>query len=286
MGGLANWVMIKRMNAILVVAICSIIPMMFWLGAAVLGLIVLRKGVKDGIPVLAWGGLPALVLWVIQSDATAFMVLIDTFVLAYVLREKVSWAWVMLGASLLAVLSSLIQPLLMADLLDMVADLIQQILTNNEEGITIPTKEEIIQQAVIAMSVVQAYIAVAALFLARRWQARLYNPGGLKKEFHELRLPLSVALILGAMVLVGESLGGGFEVLSRAAVPALVIPGLALVHGILALKKIGMVGLVVFYLIGILVLNVYFANILIFLAVVDSFVNIRGRMSSKPTDVN
>jgi len=286
MGGLANWVMIKRMNAILVVALCSIIPMMFWLGAAVLGLVVLRKGVKDGIPVIAWGGLPALVLWAIQGDATAFMVLIDTFILAYVLREKVSWAWVMLGASLLAVLSSLIQPLLMADLLDMVADLIQQILSSSEEGVTIPSKEDIIQQAVIAMSVVQAYIAVAALFLARRWQARLYNPGGLKKEFNEFRLPLSVALILGAMVLVGESLGGGFEVLSRAAVPALVIPGLALVHGILALKKIGMVGLVVFYLIGILVLSVYFANILIFLAVVDSFVNIRGRMSSKPTDVN
>lgn len=285
MGGLANWVMIKRMNAILVVALCSIIPMMFWLGAAVLGLVVLRKGVKDGIPVLAWGGLPALVLWVIQSDATSLMVLIDTFVLAYVLREKVSWAWVMLGASLLAVLSSLIQPLLMAGLLDMVAELIQQILSN-EEGVTIPTREEIIQQAVIAMSVVQAYIAVAALFLARRWQARLYNPGGLKKEFHEFRLPLSVALILGAMVLVGESLGGGFEILSRAAVPALVIPGLALVHGILALKKIGMVGLVVFYLIGILVLSVYFANILIFLAVVDSFVDIRGRMQSKPTDIN
>lgn len=285
MGGLANWVMTKRMNAIILIAVCSIIPMMFWLGAAALGLVVLRKGVKDGISVIAWGGLPALVLWAIQSDATALMVLIDTFVLAYVLREKVSWAWVMLGASLLAVLSSLIQPLLMADLLDMVAELIQQILSN-EDGVIVSSKEEIIQQAVIAMSVVQAYIAVAALFLARRWQARLYNPGGLTKEFHEFRLPLAVALILGAMVLVGESLGGGFEILSRAALPALVIPGLALIHGILALKKIGMVGLVLFYLIGILVLSNYFANLLIFLAVVDSFVNIRGRMSSKPTDVN
>ena len=74
--------------------------------------------------------------------------------------------------------------------------------------------------------------------------------------------------------------------LSRAAIPALVIPGLALVHGILALKKIGMVGLVLFYLIGLLVLSVYFANILIFLAVVDSFVDIRGRLQSTPSDIN
>lgn len=285
MGGLANWVMIKRSNAILVVALSSIIPMMFWLGAAVLGLVVLRKGVKDGIPVIAWGGLPAIVLWAIQGDATALMVLIDTFILAYVLREKVSWAWVMLGASTLAVLSSLIQPLLMASLLDMVAELIQHILSSEVDG-DLPSKEVIIQQAVIAMSVVQAYIAVAVLFLARRWQAKLYNPGGLKKEFHQFRLPLVVALILGAMVLIGESLGGGFEVLSRAAIPALVIPGLALVHGILALKKIGMVGLVLFYLIGLLVLSVYFANILIFLAVVDSFVDIRERLQSTPSDIN
>ncbi|MGB2064031.1 MAG: hypothetical protein ACPHUL_02705, partial [Marinomonas gallaica] len=140
MGGLVNWVMKKRFNAILVVALCSFIPMMFWLSAAVLGLVVLRKGVKDGIPVIAWGGLPALVLWGIQGDATALMVLIDTFILAYVLREKVSWAWVMLGASLLAAISSLVQPLLMANLLDMVADLIQQVLSNEGET-DIPSKE-------------------------------------------------------------------------------------------------------------------------------------------------
>lgn len=285
MSGLANWVMKKRMNAIIAVALCSIIPMLFWLGAAVLGLVVLRKGVKEGIPVLAWGCLPAIVLWTIQGDATALMVLIDAYLLAYVLREKVSWAWVVLGASILAVISSLAQPLLMGNILDLVAELIQQILTREGEE-SVPSKELIIQQAVIAMSVMQAYVAVAALFLARRWQAQLFNPGGLKKEFHQFRLPLPIALVLGAMVLVGESLGGGFEILSRAALPALVIPGLALVHGILALKKIGMVGLVAFYLIGILVLSSYFANILIMIAVIDSFVGIRERLQSKPSDFN
>ncbi|RDL43678.1 hypothetical protein DN730_13105 [Marinomonas piezotolerans] len=285
MSGLANWVMKKRMNAIIAVALCSIIPMLFWLGAAVLGLVVLRKGVKEGIPVLAWGCLPALVLWTVQGDATAFMVLIDTYLLAYVLREKVSWAWVMLLASILAVISSLVQPLLMANILNIVADLIQQILAREEVG-DIPSKDVIIQQAVIAMSVMQAYISVAALFLARRWQALLFNPGGLKQEFHQFRLPLPIALILGAMVLVGESLGGGFEILSRAALPALVLPGLALVHGVLALKKIGMVGLVAFYLIGFFVLSLYFANILIMIAVIDSFVDIRGRIQSKPSNFN
>lgn len=285
MSGLANWVMKKRSNAIIAVALCSIIPIMFWLGAAVLGLVVLRKGVKDGIPVFAWGSLPALVLWAVQGDATALMVLIDTFLLAYVLREKISWAWVVLTASILAVISSFVQPLIMANVLDLVADLIQQVLKNEGET-DIPAKDVIVEQAVIALSVVQAYVAVAALFLARKWQASLYNPGGLKQEFHQFRLPLVIALILGAMVIVGESLGGAFTVLSRAAIPALVIPGLALVHGVLALKKIGMVGLVLFYGVGFLLLSAYFANILIFLAVVDSIVNIRGRLQSKPTDIN
>jgi len=71
MSGLAKWVMKKRLNAIIGVMVFGLIPMMFWLAAAILGLVVLRKGVKEGIPVLAWGCLPALVLWVLQGDATA-----------------------------------------------------------------------------------------------------------------------------------------------------------------------------------------------------------------------
>ena len=35
----------------------------------------------------------------------------------------------------------------------------------------------------------QAYAMISFLVLARWWQSQLYNPGGLRAEFHQLRLP-------------------------------------------------------------------------------------------------
>lgn len=282
MGGLAKWVMKRRLNAIIGVMIFCLVPMMFWLAAAILGLVVLRKGVKEGIPVLAWGCLPALVLWVLQGDATALMVLLDVMLLSYLLRVTMSWSWVLLVGSIAAVVSTFLQPLLMTDVLNLAVSLVQNVMES--EGVDVPEKNVIFNQAVVAMSILQVVIAVISLFLARKWQAGLYNPGGLRTEFHQLKLPVSFSLVLGGMIVIGESLGGSFSVLSQAAIPALVLPGLALVHGVLAKKEIGVVGLVAFYLVGFFVLNVYFVNILIALCVIDSFVNIRSRIKEKSSN--
>jgi hypothetical protein len=282
MSGLAKWVMKRRLNAIIGVMIFCLIPMMFWLAAAILGLVVLRNGVKEGIPVLIWGCLPALVLWMLQGDATALMVLVEVMLLAYLLRSTMSWSWVLLVGSITAVIGTFLQPLLMTDVLNLAAALVQKIMES--EGVEVPEKSVIFNQAVVAMSIFQAVIAVVSLFLARKWQAGLYNPGGLRTEFHQLRLPVSFSLALGGMILIGESLGGSFSVLSQAAIPALVLPGLALIHGILAKKEIGVVGLIAFYLVGFFVLNVYFANVLVALCVMDSFVDIRSRIQGKSSN--
>ncbi|TYL48496.1 hypothetical protein [Marinomonas sp. IMCC 4694] len=282
MSGLAKWVMKKRLNAIIGVMVFGLIPMMFWLAAAILGLVVLRQGVKEGIPVLVWGCLPALVLWIIQGDATALMVLFNVMLLGCLLRSTTSWSWVLLAGSFLAVFNTLFQPILMADVLDMAVTLVQKVLLS--EDVESPDRELIFSQAVVAISIFQVVIAIVSLFLARKWQAGLYNPGGLRTEFHQLRLPIAFSLVLGGMVLIGESLGGSFSVFSQAAIPALVLPGLALIHGVLAKKEIGVVGLIAFYLVGFFVLNVYFANILVMLCVIDSFVDIRSRIRGKASN--
>lgn len=282
MSSLANWVMKRRLNAIIGVMAFGLIPMMFWLAAAILGLVVLRKGVKEGIPVLVWGCLPALVLWTVQGDATALLVLINVLLLSYLLRSTMSWSWVLLAGSFIAVVSTLLQPLLMGDVLNMAVALIQKVLAT--EGVEVPDRDAIFRQTVMAVSIFQVVIAVIALFLARKWQAGLYNPGGLRTEFHQLRLPVPFSLVLGGMILVGESLGGSFAIFSQAAIPALVLPGLALVHGVLAKKEIGTVGLIAFYLIGFFVLSAYFVNLLVTLCVIDSFVNIRSKIQGKASN--
>jgi hypothetical protein len=282
MSALATWVMKKRLHAILGVAGFSIIPLLFWLAAAILGLVVLRKGVAEGFRVLAWGGLPALVLWFYQGDATTFIVLCHVVFLGYLLRTTMSWAWVLTAASFTALLSTFVLPLLMPSVLDFITEVIQKMLAAQE--VTELNEAVLYQQTVVAISTVQVMMSVAALFLARKWQAALYNPGGLRKEFHQIRLPIVASLVLGVMVLLGESLDDSYRVLSQVAIPVLVFAGIALVHGVLAKKRIGIVGLVAFYLVGLFVVNIYFMNVMVAIAVADSFIDIRGRIREKPSD--
>ncbi len=284
MSTLANWVMKRRLHAVIGVAAFSAIPLMFWLAAAILGLVVLRKGVAEAIPVLAWGGLPSIMLWFYQGDATAFIVLVQVMLLGYLLRTKISWAFVLTVASFLALAGVFLLPLLMPSLLNLLIEMVQLFL--NEQQVEIPDKGTIFNQVVVALSTVQVFVSVVSLFLARKWQAALYNPGGLRNEFHQLRLPMVSVLLLGSMVLLGESLGEAFYVLTQVAVPVFVLVGVAIVHGIVAKKRIGIIGLVVFYLIGLFVLNVYFTKLLIILAIADAFIDFRGRIQEKPTDLS
>jgi hypothetical protein len=284
MNALANWVMKRRMNAIIGVAAFSVIPLMFWLAAAILGFVVLRKGVAEAIPVLAWGGLPPLMLWFYQGDATSLIVLVQVLVLGYLLRTKISWSFVLTAASGIALLGVFFLPFLMPGMLNLMTEMIQLFLS--EQKIEVPDKGIVFGQVVVALSTVQVFVAVAALFLARKWQAALYNPGGLRDEFHQLRLPLVSVLLLGGMVLLGESLGEEFHFLAQVSVPVFVLAGIALVHGVLAKKRIGIVGLVVFYLVGLFLLKAYFTNVLIVLAVADSFIDFRSRIQEKPSDLS
>lgn len=281
MNALAKWVMVRPRNAILSVAIFSIIPLLSWIAATTIGLVVLCKGLKSGLPICIWGCLLALTIWVYQGDATALIVFINIILLAWTLRKTILWSWVLLIGSFSCVLNTFLQPLIMSDPLREVTTLVQKALIS--EGMNLP-KKEIMHQSVVVLSFTQVVLAVFSLFLARKWQAELYNPGGLRRELYTLRLPIVFSSILGIMALAGEILGRSFFVLYQAAIPALVLPAVALVHYVLEKRRIGTggtIGLIGFHLVGFLVLNIYFVDILVILSFIDSFLNIRGIVQDK-----
>ncbi len=59
---LAEFIMRGRVQAITVVVLASAVPMMFWLSAAAVSLVLLRRGLNDALSVIVWALLPAL-LW-------------------------------------------------------------------------------------------------------------------------------------------------------------------------------------------------------------------------------
>ena len=85
MRALAEFIMRGRVQATLVVAGCAALPLLYWLGAAAVCLVLLRRGLKDAVGVLALGLLPALIWWFMGEPRT-LMVLLGTLGLALLLR--------------------------------------------------------------------------------------------------------------------------------------------------------------------------------------------------------
>ena len=68
MRALAKYLMRGPKQAVIVAVIAAALPLMFWLSAAVLTLVTLRKGVGEGINVLVWALLPAIAWWIKLGD--------------------------------------------------------------------------------------------------------------------------------------------------------------------------------------------------------------------------
>ncbi len=67
MRDLASYVMRGPRQAAILATVATIIPMMFWLGAAAVALVVLRVGLARGLSVAVWPMLPAA-LWMYWAN--------------------------------------------------------------------------------------------------------------------------------------------------------------------------------------------------------------------------
>lgn len=85
-------------------------------------------------------------------------------------------------------------------------------------------------------------------YLGRSWQARVYQPGGFREAFHALCLPARVRLALFCVVLVawfsGTHLG---YALALPSVLVLLVQGLAIAHGVVGIRQLGLGWLVAMY---------------------------------------
>ncbi|WP_207865610.1 MULTISPECIES: hypothetical protein [Pseudomonas] len=290
MRALAEFIMRGRMQATLVVAGSAALPLLFWLSAAAGCLVLLRRG-SDALSVLGVGVLSALVSWHYLKDPTALIVLLGACGLALVLRAEHTWNRVLLvsvavglliAVSLGSVFGSFTEalaqtfeqvlPLAMGEVYEKFSADQKAILT----GLAVPL-------SIISTAVSLQVFSVLCLILGRYWQALLYNPGGFGREFRAIRLPKGVALSLLAVMCVAPFFGLHALVLLPLCSVPLFFAGLALVHGLVAQKR-----LAGFWLVGIYVTLVPFMHLLgpllVVLAIVDSLIDFRGRHVSKDTD--
>ncbi len=281
MRALASFIMRGRVQATFVVVISAVLPLLFWLSAAAGSLVFLRRGFKDASSVIAWGLLPAMVMWYFGEPST-LLVFLGTLGLAALLRAGHSWSRVLLSSVVLGLLYSLILDAVLRETFEVLAKALEKALPQFEGKPVLPG--ELIGPLLVASSAVMLQLfSLLALMLARYWQAALYNPGGFGREFRELRLPLVPMLALVSLMALGPFIGSQFIVLASASSLVLLLAGIALIHGLVAQGRLAGFWLVGMYVTLPLLMQLMYP-LLVVLAIVDSLIDFRGRKSPKGND--
>lgn len=285
MRALADFVMRGRRQATLVVVGAAVVPMFFWLSAAAGSLVLLRRGLADGIGVAAWALLPALAWWYF-GDPRVLLVVAGSLALSLVLRSRSSWRPVMLCSVAVGLVYGLALGTVFAEPIGRLSGEVQKLLpqTLPEVWGQLSVEEQSRLQALLTgvltglLAALLQMLALASLMLGRFWQAQLYNPGGFGREFRDLRFPPLAGLLLLAGVLLGPNLGPGLAMLTPLCTVPLVFAALALVHGLVAEGRLGRFWLVGLYVALVLFLQLLYP-LLALLAICDSLFDFRGRAS-------
>jgi len=272
MRGLAEYVMLGRRQAVIIVLLCGFFPLLYFFSAAIVALVTLRKGSSEGMLILLWSLLPAGLLWAMGDPSPAFLT-VGTFVLAQVLRQTMSWQLVILSAiafGLITQFSLALQPEYQAQIEAVVNDGLQAQLN---EGNAQYTAQQIVDLLLSFYGAYHAFMSVICLMIGRWWQALLYNPGGFQQEFHHLRFDPRAMVFLLALILAGlldiPPLEGWMPLFCVAPM----FGGLAIAHYTVAAKKLGTLWLVMCY-----VTLLFVAPVIILLGMSDSVLDLRKRM--------
>ncbi|GGY47438.1 hypothetical protein GCM10011297_20250 [Bacterioplanes sanyensis] len=285
MKALAQWAMSGRTQATVVAGVALAVPLAFWVGAAIIALVILRQGLSEGSQVLMWASLPAIT-WLAMGDPTPLLTALGTALSALVLRNAIRLDWAISATVLFGIGVYVSLPLLMSEVMPLVV-------SNSEAAVA-----EALKSQPEALAQVTPFVAplisggLAALFvliinlcllLGRYWQSALYNPAGFGTEFKQLRLPAAVAVPSVLVLLMAGQLQPQFAGL----VPILTVPlflaGLALIHGAVAKTAASPIWLTVTYL-SLLFFGPYMYTLLIFVALLDSLMDIRARLKDTASD--
>ncbi|MNZ58215.1 hypothetical protein D3C78_762170 [compost metagenome] len=291
MRAIAEFIMRGRMQATLVVAGCAALPLLYWLGAAAGCLVLLRRGLRDALGVLALGLLPALAWWLYSDDPRALLVLLGSASLALVLRASESWNRVLLVSIAMGVVFSVVLGTAFAPQIEMLAQALIKVMPSLLGDVyqKLSVDEQARFASLIApvltglIAALLQIVSLLSLLVGRYWQALLYNPGGFGREFRAIRIPLLPAMLLLACMLLGPNIGPQLAMLTPLCSVPLVFAGLALIHGLVAQKRLARFWLVGLYVTLLLFMQLIYP-LLVVLAIVDSLIDFRGRLAPKDAD--
>ncbi|GAA5524355.1 hypothetical protein Maes01_00912 [Microbulbifer aestuariivivens] len=277
MRALAEFIMRGRVRAVLITMVG--IPL---ISPAALALVSLRRGSSEGLMVLAWALLPVVTAGMsgyVSPLMTGLAVthLAAVFCGSVALRSSRSWTQALVLITAVAAIG-------IALTAHFSGGLVQSLLAAAEEsgGAQAEQLQKVFTSEPIVtgyLSWISAITATLALVVGRWWQAMLYNPGGFRQEFHQLRMPLPLAAI-GMLAWVYCLVTEDYAFWGALMAFPMVVAGIALIHWMVARRGWGRGPLVAMY-VSLVIAALPLAGFLCGLALIDSWIDIRARAENK-----
>ena len=180
MRGLAAFVMRGRPQASVVAALASALPLLSWLGASIVALVVLRRGNKEGFLVFLWAFLPLVLVYQTGGDSSGLIALLGAFLTAVALRSSVSWVLTLYAVVIAAVIGSLVfmqlSEAILTAFVEWYVDIMQGLAADT--GGPVVTSAAGQRQAVSYLAMGQGYMMVLALMLDMVRPGMLYSTSG------------------------------------------------------------------------------------------------------------
>lgn len=284
MRGLAEYAMSGRFQAATVAVLFGLVPGFSLISAGIVALVVLRRGWQDGIQTLLWALLPAGLQWKL-GDPGSVMMLGGVMLASLALRHWRSWQATALVVTVCAVLMQLSLPL-QQNYLARVGEAVKTLEASGfaiqmvvDGAVVTASGDQLLDALLKFYGVYQLLLMTISVLLGRYWQARLYNPGGFREEFHNLRFDRSVMLVL--LVLIGLGLYGqppfSDWLMMFCLIP--VLNALAVVHSLVAKWQMGTMWLFAAYLLLLIA-----APAFVLLGFADNAADIRKRLQRGTND--
>jgi hypothetical protein len=281
------------MTAVGLMALGLILPPIALLSGAVVGLVALRVGLQQALITTALGalalGLIALLTGVglVQGAALGLSQWLPVVALAWVLRRTESWTRTLQAAIGFGLGMVLIVHASTDDVVGLWRTALAPVLEAMGEGAGISGPEfeqamdTALQLATGTFAAGMVIVLALTLFVARHWQALLYNPGGFGREFADLRVGL-IPGVAGVALIFGGATAQSMIMIEFGLVflAANLLQGVALVHGLARRLNWHLGWLVGMYALLVLAFP-YMVTMLLVLGVMDALVDLRRKVDQR-----
>jgi hypothetical protein len=294
---LASFVMRGRSQAVMAISIIALFSVLFpplaILSSAGVALVTLRIGAQDGFVVTLLSAVACgLLAMLVQANAVpvvaaTLLLWVPVWALAATLRASRSLSYTATLALLFGALLIAFHYIQFSDpaeqWLKVLGPLAERL--TQTQGLELEQSKQLLEAMskwMTGMVAAAFYLQLmASLLLGRWWQSLLYNPGGFRDEFHQLRLPRTLAMLTTAVIVL-LSMGTDFgrpllDYLAMLLIMAYLLQGLAMAHGLRAKLNANHGWLVGMYVLLIFGMH-YMVLMLGTVGVFDAFLDFRARL--------